>query len=233
MYDWPEVRGATDALWAALRDALRARGVAAPEALSRDATHWTDPDLVLSQTCGLPFRRGLHARTTLVGAPDHGLEGCPPGFYRSAVVVRADDPRQAPAAFAGARFAYNAEDSQSGWAALVEALGPLDPAAGLRTGAHRASVVAVAEGRADVAANDAVSWRLAEAWEAAAARLRVLAWTRPTPGLPYITAAGRDAAAVAAAASAGVAALDPASRQALGGLEGFVALRAGDYLDAA
>ena len=36
MYDWPELRDATDGLWAALRDALRAEGVAAPEALSRD-----------------------------------------------------------------------------------------------------------------------------------------------------------------------------------------------------
>jgi hypothetical protein len=70
------VRAATDALWAALRDAMRHRGLPAPEALARDAAHWTDPNLALSQTCGMPFRLGLHARVTLLGPFDFGLEGC-------------------------------------------------------------------------------------------------------------------------------------------------------------
>ena len=62
MYDWPELRPATDRLWAAVRDGLRQRGVAAPEGLTRDVglmAGWTDPGLVLGQTCGLPFVREL------------------------------------------------------------------------------------------------------------------------------------------------------------------------------
>ena len=97
MYDWAEVRPATDRFWAAVRDGLRRRGVAAPEALSRDVglmEVWTDPALVLGQTCGLPLVRELRGRVALVGAADYGLEGCRPGWYRSAVVVRADDPRE-------------------------------------------------------------------------------------------------------------------------------------------
>lgn len=35
MYDWPEIRAETDGLWARLRDAFRARGMDAPERLSR------------------------------------------------------------------------------------------------------------------------------------------------------------------------------------------------------
>jgi len=35
MYDWPERRAEVDAEWAAMRDALRARGFPAPEALTR------------------------------------------------------------------------------------------------------------------------------------------------------------------------------------------------------
>jgi len=231
MYDWPEVRAATDALWAALREALRARGLPAPEALSRDGLHWEDPDLAFGHTCALPFRQGLHARTTLIGAPDYGLEGCPPGYYRSALVARAEDARAGVAAFRAARFAYNDTGSQSGWGALVEALGPLDPAAGLATGAHRDSVRAVAAGRADIAAIDAVSWRLAQDWEPAASRLRVVGWTRPTPGTPFVTAGARDPAPYRAAAAEGIAALDAASREALG-LRGFVAAEAADYLAA-
>lgn len=228
MYDWPEVRGATDALWAALRDALRAEGLAAPEALTRDdETILTDPRLALGQTCGMPYRLGLHAQVTLLGAPDYGLEGCPPGYYRSALVVRAGDARTS-AAFAGARFAYNSTESQSGWAALVAELGPLAPEDGLRTGAHRESIRAVAAGAAEIAAIDAVSWRLAVAFEPAASALRVAGWTRPTPGLPIVTAGGRDPAPYAAAVEAGIAALDPVSRDALG-LRGFVRFAPDDY----
>jgi len=232
MYDWPELRSATDAFWAALRDALRAQGAAAPDRLARDARHWTDPKLALSQTCGLPYRLRLHSAVTLVGAPDYGLDGCPPGFYRSALVVRVNDRRRAVAEFADARFAFNAADSQSGWAALEATLGPRRPEAGLRTGAHRASIQAVAAGLADVAAIDAVSWRLAQAWEPSAVRLRPIGWTDPTPGLPMITARGRDPVSYAIAIEAGIAALDPTSRAALG-LRGFRAFAPDVYLAAA
>lgn len=228
MYDWPEVTGATDAFWARLRDALRGEGIAAPEALSRDAAHWTHPQLALSQTCGLPYRLGLHARVTLIGAADYGLEDCPPGYYRSAIVVRGDDPRDRLAAFAQAAYAFNDLRSQSGYAALAAAMGRLEAGRGLRTGAHRASIRAVAEGVAKVAAIDAVSWRLAQAWEPAARRLRALAWTPPTPGLPMITAKGRDPAPYARAVAAAIGALDAGVRAALG-LRGFVALEPGAY----
>ncbi len=229
MYDWPEVRSATDALWVALRTALRARGIAAPEALTRgDETALTDPRLALGQTCGLPYRLRLHAQVTLIGAPDYGLEGCPPGFYRSALVVRAGDRRAAAQDFAGARFAYNDAESQSGRAALEAALGALAMRDGLRTGAHRASIRAVADGAAEIAAIDAVSWRLAQAWEPAARGLRVAGWTRPTPGLPMVTAGGRDPASYAEAVAEGISGLDPASRGALG-LRGFVGFAPGDY----
>jgi ABC-type phosphate/phosphonate transport system substrate-binding protein len=228
MYDWPEVRPATDAVWACLRGALGQRGIAAPEALTRGAEPWDDPGLVLGQTCGLPYRCGLHARVTLIGAPDYGLEGCPPGFYRSALVVRSDDARARLDDFAGAGYACNATLSQSGHAALAEALGPLAPERGLVTGSHRASIRAVATGAAEIAAIDAVSWRLACAWEPHAAWLRVLGWTRPTPGLPMITARGRVPGPIAGAIAEAIAALAPAHRAALG-LVGFRCFAPADY----
>ena len=58
MYDRTETAAANDRLWAGIRDGLRARGIAAPEALTRgDGAYWPAwqaPDLVLSQTCGFP-----------------------------------------------------------------------------------------------------------------------------------------------------------------------------------
>lgn len=235
MYDWPEVRAATDALWSALREALSAAGFAAPEALTRSHDPWPlwqSPDLLFGQTCGLPFAARLSGEVALIGAPDNGLEGCPPGFYRSEIVVRADDPAGSVEALRGRRFALNGWESWSGrgafardhrapeaWFGAVEV-----------TGAHRASIRAVAEGRADAAAIDAASWRLALAHEPATARLRVLAATRPAPALPFI-AAGRfadRAEAIFAAATAGIAALAPADRDALG-VYGLVGRAAADY----
>jgi ABC-type phosphate/phosphonate transport system substrate-binding protein len=224
MYDWPELAPATDRLWAALRDALRAAGVEAPDALDREVglmAGWTDPRLVLGQTCGLPFVRELAGRVALVGATDYGVPGCRPGWYRSAVVVRDGDPRRELAAFRGARLAVNGRDSQSGWGAMLHHAAPLarqgrffgDVAV---SGAHRASVAMVAEGEADIAAIDFVSWRYAQAFLPEAARLRVLMLTDPTPGLPLIAAAGTEVARHAAAVAAGLGGLDAGVRERLG-----------------
>jgi hypothetical protein len=78
MYDWPEVRDATDALWAAIRAALIQEGIDAPTALERDGdpeTLWTDPDLVLSQTCGFPYANGLSGKVALIATPAYRIDG--------------------------------------------------------------------------------------------------------------------------------------------------------------
>ena len=237
MYDWPEVTDATDRLWAALRDALRAEGIAAPEALARDIglmAGWTDPGLVLGQTCGLPYVRELAGRVALIGAADYGVEGCAPGWYRSAVVVRADDPRETLDAFRGARLAVNGRDSQSGYGAILHHAAPLARDGrffgGVAvTGAHAASVPSVADGSADIAAIDLVSWRLCRRYLAEAGRLRVLLLTDPTPGLPYIAAAGRRRRPIPQGHRRGASrSLDSDTRETLG-IVGFVPLEPADY----
>lgn len=235
MYARPETDAALGRYWALIRKALAARGIASPVTLSNTTESfavWTDPALVLSQTCGMPFRTRLHDKVTLVGTPDFGVEGCPPGYYRSAIVVRAEDDRATLADFAAARFTYNETLSQSGFAAIHAAA----RAAGFWFGdrsqshGHVRSARAVAEGRADIAALDAVTWRLIRQFEPCADQLRVLEWTEPTPGLPYITARGMDGAAVFEAVAEAMAALSAPDRAALG-LQGMVAIPASDYLD--
>ena len=235
MYDFGPAQGANDRLWALIRAGLAARGIAAPETLTRGENAywdaWTAPDLVLSQTCGYPFRARLHDRVTYVGTPDYGVEGCAPGHYRSVFVARADDPRRSLADFDGARLAYNEPLSQSGWAApqtQAARLG-LRLLPGVRTGGHRLSAQAVAEGRADIAALDAVTHALLCDLEPAVAGLRVVALTDPTPGLPCITASGRDPAPIHDAFVEAIAALSPADRATLR-LKGFVRLPVADYL---
>lgn len=220
MYDWPSLRAAHDRLWVGVRDRLRAGGIAAPERLDRatpEETGWTSPDLLLSQTCGLPFRTFLRDRVTLVGCFDHGLPDTPPGYYRSHLIARQGDQR--PLGALARRFARNSGHSQSGWAAAWEFLAPMGitPAVTAETGAHRASAELVASGGADLAAIDAVTWRILRSeLPHVAACLRIVATTAPTPALPLITAAGRDPAPLRAALALALAGLTEADRRTLG-----------------
>lgn len=235
MYDLPPMMAANDALWALIRDGARARGIAGPEALTRgDGAYWPawqSPDLVLSQTCGLPFRAKLHAHVALIGTPDYGVEGCPPGFYRSVLIARKDDPRSTGAEFATARLAINEPLSQSGWAAVhrhFQDLG-LGVTPALQTGGHRASALAVAEGRADFAAIDAVTWALLARHTDITRSLRVFGLTAPTPGLPLISAKNAQSAALFDCVAEAIDALDDDQRHTLC-LHGLVRIPVQAYL---
>ncbi len=94
----------------------------------------------------------------------------------------------------GKRLAYNSLDSMSGIVALGRDLEEMG--AGLdifseriETGAHRASVATVAEGRADVCAIDCRSWAMVKRFKDVS-RVEVAGWTGRRKGLPYITATG-------------------------------------------
>jgi len=235
MYDRPETAAAHDALWSAIRAALADEGIDAPETLDRQIglwDGWEHPGLVLGQTCSLPYRTRLHGRVTLIGTFDYGLPGLEPGQYCSVIIARREDASQDAEALTKGRFAINQPHSHSGWAApyfWAQAQGiTLQPA--LETGGHRASALAVAEGRADRAALDAVTWRGILQWEPElAARLRVTAETPPTPALPLIAAAGTDPLRHGRAIAAGLAALPAATRATLG-IIGFVPIPAEAYL---
>lgn len=235
MYDRAETAAANDRLWGGVRDGLRARGIAAPEALTRGEaafwTAWEAPELVFSQTCGFPYRARLHGQVTLIGSPDYGLPGCAPGHYNSVFVVRATDARDSLTQFQDARFAYSDGFSQSGWAAPqthAESLGfHFKPS--LRSGGHRLSALAVAEGRADIAAMDALTFAQCQRYDPFMAELRELGRTDPTPALPFIAGPGADAGACFAALSQAVADLAPDGSRSLG-LRAVVQIAAAAYL---
>ena len=197
LYDWPEIRRETDACWHSITDALRACGVRAPPALTRDRSVedlWNDPGLLLGQTCGYPFVTRLRNRVRLVGTPCYAVDGCDGPYYRSFVVARRSHKKCSLRQLRGLRVAINGRDSQSGYSALRRLIAPLAEqgrffSSVLTTGSHRGSMRAVADGRADVCAVDAVCWALAARHDPAVqARLIVIAETPPTPGLPLICA---------------------------------------------
>ena len=230
MYDSPVLESAHDRYWSAIRSHL-GHG---PDRLDRESSAWAvwqSPDLLLSQTCGYPYRARLHGQVALVGTPDYALPGCPPGYYRSVLVARADAPGDL-AAYSGKVFAYNEALSQSGWAGPMHHLQThgVTPGAFRQTGGHSHSANAVVAGRADLAGIDSLTWELLQRQETHLTEaLRVVAETTPTPGLPYITALGRDPGPISAAGRAAIKDISEADRVALH-LRSFVVFPAEKYL---
>lgn len=221
MYARPQLAETHARFWALIRTGLAQEGIESPDHLSQTADEffvWQHPQLVLSQTCGMPYRSRLYRQVKLVGTPDYGLQDCPPGYYRSALIVRSDDAREDLAQYHDVTFAYNQSISQSGYAAPYWHCTPRGFwfANKLHTQSHLESARAVAEGRADIASLDAVTWRLALQHESFASALRVLEWTTPTPGLPLITSMAMDETLIFAAVESAIHALSAEDRRDLG-----------------
>lgn len=229
MYDMPAIQPANDRFWAAIRAHLGF----GPHHLTRDENVWDvwqSPDLILAQTCGMPYRTRLHNKVQLVGTPDYELAGCPPGHYCSVFVARFEDERDLLELTKGV-FAYNEALSQSGWAAPVTHLSKhgLAPATLMETGGHALSARAVAEKRADFASLDALTWKMLKEHTDLGTKLRELTSTEPTPTLPYITALGQDAAQIAEAVRAAIGDLSDADRTALH-IRGLIDIPTDHYL---
>lgn len=196
MYDRPELRAATDALWQYLRDGLEAAGcVDVPPALCRDRSHadgWADDALLFSQACGYDVHLRMPGRLTPLGVARYRAEGCQGPTYRSAIVVRVDDEATALTDLRGRTAAYNEPTSHSGRVALAASVA--DHARDGRffgrlveTGSHEASAEAVAGGIADVAALDCTSWALMRrARPALDAALTVIAFSPACPAPPFV-----------------------------------------------
>jgi ABC-type phosphate/phosphonate transport system substrate-binding protein len=201
MYDLPELRGVIDGWWAGVARHCRAAGFAdVPDRLSRDGDHrlaWLDPELFLAQTCGYPVTHDFQGRLDIVATPAYRAPGCVGSRYASLVVVRDADAAMSLADLAGRRAAYNSRDSHSGYNAFRGMLAPLSRHGrflerAIETGSHVASLIAVQEGAADVAAVDCVTFALVRRHRpSAAAGLRILAESPLAPGLPYVTRTGR------------------------------------------
>jgi len=205
MYDLPELGSATDSWWSGVAGAISAQGfVDGPRMLERSepiAAVWQAPDLLLSQCCGRDLVTHLAGQVVPVAIPSYRAPGCGPGSYRSWLIVHYADPRRELADFAGAKAAVNYRGSHSGWVALGHMLARAGMAEqffgdAIVTGGHRASLTAVADGSADLAAIDCVTFALLERVAPdLVEKVRVLASSEPAPALPYITSATRPAIA--------------------------------------
>jgi len=191
-----------------IRDAAGKAIASDPATLPPDELHphelWLHPALLFAQTCWGPMEFGLSDHVQVIGQPKYdGFEGGQGELYSSAIIMRAGEgpsvksPLDGNAIIPldllrGRRLTFNDSHSMSGFLGITRDLEvmnqKLDLFAGLsQSGFHRASIIAVAAGTADVAAIDCRSFALAQRFEPAAQKVTVVGWTRRRKGLPFIT----------------------------------------------
>ncbi|WP_119272674.1 phosphate/phosphite/phosphonate ABC transporter substrate-binding protein [Taklimakanibacter deserti] len=194
MYDWPEIGEATDAF---AQGVLRHLGGESPR-LDRNPDYfalWRRPDLVFSQTCGYPFTHEFRGRLSYVATPHYAAPGCAGAQYSSFVFAR---ERRPLAQFRASRAAVNNPDSMSGMLALKlvfarHAENGRFFSHVVETGGHVGSMIAVRDGKADICAIDSVCVALARRYRPDYLEgLVEIARSPMVPGLPFVTAAGRD-----------------------------------------
>lgn len=188
MYDWPEIRPATDAFWAGL-----ARHAGLTGELDRRPPYdqlWRDPAMIFSQTCGYPFTHEFKGLLHYLATPHYAADGCKAANYSSLIFAREALPLSH---YRNARPAVNSLDSMSGMLALklVFAKQPIALAEPFITGSHVASLAAVQSGQADVCAIDAVVVELAHRHRPHLLQgLNEIARSPLVPGLPFVTRSG-------------------------------------------
>ena len=192
MYERKELEAPHHELWSLIRLGMDSKRLKAPPNLTtgdRGTSIWTEEGLVISQTCGLPLRTFLKGKVSYIGTPIYDLENCPPGYYRSVFIVNQNNKSIDIKDFNNKKFAFNGYDSQSGYAA------PCNYFLGLNiwfselilSGSHRNSALMVANGKADIACIDEISWELIKRFDKFSSSLVEIEKTNPTPALPFIT----------------------------------------------
>lgn len=149
--------------------------------------------LVITQVCGYPYVHELRDTWLAVATPTFSfLPSDPPGHYHS-VIIAPRDTRGDIRALSQGVIAVSERRSQSGHHALIQKLaeeGVKQSAKAnrvLETGSHAQSLRAVALAEAQLAAVDAVSFHLLKHSEPTlCAKVREVARTPPTPGLPIV-----------------------------------------------
>lgn len=152
--------------------------------------------LWFGHTCGYPLMTRLKQDFAPLCVPVFDVDGCEGRLYCSRIIVPADSSIGSLADCAGRVAAMNSADSNSGMNVLRHAVAAIHGAGPffsgvVTTGGHLHSLEAVANADADVAAIDCVSYRLIEDWQPGlVARVRVIADSIKTFGLPFVMPRG-------------------------------------------
>lgn len=199
MYDFPEVRAATDAWWNGIARHLQHEGIEVSAEESR-LLHdrpvrdlWTHENLLMSQCCGFDVAFGYRDVLSVLVIPVYAVAGCEGGHYVSRVVVHEDSDLRELADLRGTVAAINGLESHSGMNSFMSLVQPLSEDGQFFSqikisGAHADSISMIQRGEVDVAAIDCVTYALLERYRPeAVADLVTIALTDRAPALPYVT----------------------------------------------
>lgn len=151
-----------------------------------------DPDLLFGQTCGYPLMTHLSGTLTPFCVPCFDVPGTDGKRYSSQLIVNAESEISALADCEGKIAAINTTDSNSGMNVLRYEVARIGASQGFFsrieiTGGHLHSLRAVAEGHADLAAIDCVTFQLiADQSPDLVERVRRIGFTAQTCGLPFV-----------------------------------------------
>lgn len=197
MYDFPEVRKATDAWWTGVAKHMQLTGVKdVPSQLQHDKpvkSLWQHNELLLSQCCGFDVVYGFKDSLNVLMITDWAVEGCHDGHYSSWVVVHEDSPHQHITELFNSVAVINGRESHSGMNGLMSLIAPHSKDGFFfrhinESGAHVDSLQAIQQKTADVASIDCITYALLKAHRPAAiAGIRIIGQTDAAPAHPYVT----------------------------------------------
>lgn len=197
MYDFPEVRKATDAWWAGVAKHMQIAGVDnVPEQLQHDKpvkSLWQNEQLFLSQCCGFDVVFGFKDTLMPLLITDWDVEGCQDGHYSSWTIVHEDSSYQKISDLHNSVAVINGRESHSGMHSLMTLIQPHNKEGAFfrriyESGAHADSLAAIQSKQADVAAIDCVTYALLKAHRPSTiAGTRIIGQTDLAPAHPYVT----------------------------------------------
>jgi ABC-type phosphate/phosphonate transport system substrate-binding protein len=201
MYNLPEMRTVNARFWDALRGLLVEAGLRdAPETLSFDRPPVPvriGPEILFSQTCGYPLETIFSGQAIRLGTPCYAAPGCDGPTHCAFFVVPQASPAKTTADLKGGRYLLNSPVSNSGMnlprrrLAEIAGGGPFFSAV-IETGGHPASLDRLLRGEGDVASIDCVTYAFWRHYRPeAAARVRVIGETPPSPAIPFVTSVAK------------------------------------------
>ncbi|MBL6456588.1 PhnD/SsuA/transferrin family substrate-binding protein [Belnapia sp. T6] len=207
MYNLPEMRPVNAAFWVALRTELARRGLddlpEAPDFTRAPVPERIEPDTLVTQVCGYPLQTIYAGQARHLAVPVYAAEGCEGADHAGVFVVHRDSRFQSLGDLRGSRFVFNSVHSNSGMNLPRRALADL---AGGRpflgsveeTHSQPANLERVARGEAEATCVDCVTNAFFRRHRPGLGDLtRPLAYTPPSPAIPFVTAAATPEAEVA------------------------------------
>jgi ABC-type phosphate/phosphonate transport system substrate-binding protein len=206
MYNLPEMRAANTRFWEALRGLLVEAGMRdVPETLTFDRQPVPErigAEILFSQTCGYPLETIFSGQAIRLGTPCYAAPGCHGPTHCAFFVVPEASPAKSLADLRGSRYLLNSPVSNSGMnlprrrLAEIAGGGRLFGAV-VETGGHPASLDRLLRGEGDVASIDCVTYAFWRRYRPeAAARVRIIGETPPSPAIPFVTSVATPSATV-------------------------------------